>query len=81
MVVVGGCRQFRASTAKFVSVDSWEFITLLLNKLPMATANADFDPFYLRYVAFYLLRWFIYRLLTDTSKNLRIYAESLLKHR
>jgi hypothetical protein len=27
----------------------------LLNTTPMATANADFDPFYLRYVAFYLL--------------------------
>ena len=26
VLVVGGCRRFRASTAKFVSVKSWEFI-------------------------------------------------------
>ena len=53
----------------------------LEHTLPMATTNPDFDPFYLRYVAFYLMKWFIFDLLTDTSKSLQIYAEGLLKHR
>ena len=38
---------------------------------PMATANADFDPFYLRYISFYLIKYYISHLLTDTSKNER----------
>jgi len=38
---------------------------------PMATANADFDPFYLRHVSFYLIMYSISHLLTDTSKNER----------
>ena len=38
---------------------------------PMATANADFDPFYLRHVSFYLIKYYISHLLTDTSKNER----------
>ena len=37
----------------------------------MATANADFDPFYLRHVSFYLIKYYISHLLTDTSKNER----------
>ena len=41
------------------------------NTTPMATTNTDFDPFYLRYISFYLINWYISHLLTDTSENVR----------
>jgi len=47
----------------------------------MATTNPDFDPFYLRYVVCYRMKWFISDLLTDTSKSLQIFQEGLLRHR
>ena len=46
-------------------------VSLFFNETPMATANADFDPFYLRHVSFYLIKYYISHLLTDTSKSER----------
>jgi len=43
---------------------------------PMATTNPDLDPFYLRYVVFYVTKWSISQLVTDISKDLRFYTKA-----